>query len=433
MSLLASTGSAGALSVYASSGPYPADCPIIVKGEPGSTISMYSMNDEYIGNCIVPFYSDYCVFSLSGKYADGVYRVTDGKTHLFVSFSKNAPCLNCFIDDRPYPRGVENPSNPNQFCNVSSPWAWGTRPLAGIVVSPASITLGQNQMYVFRAYGFDANNNTVSITPVWRSSNQQAGTINEHGAFTAKSSGTTAITAEYSGFSANASAEVIIVARPDYEKILSLNAPGSAMLGDTLSARVTKLDGTPFAGRTVTIITPTKTVTLNAMTDDEGRLLFKAPEPGVYLYEVQGYSFEKTVSTFVEAWPPAECQPCANATCPNQTTQTTECPVQAQQPITSRITAYFASMGGYAPAVIVVIILLAFVFGYLLFVRYRGAKKEEEQMQTEPFSPEKGEETKIWTVADFETPRVPARVRPKTLAAPASKKTEKERKRKKSK
>ncbi len=417
--------SASAISLYASSGPYPADCPIIIKGEPGSTISIYSMKDEYIGNCIIPFYSDYCVFSLNEKYGDGAYRITDGSSHLFISFSKSAPCLNCFIDDKPYPRGMESPSNPNEFCDVSSPWAWSTRPLAGVVVSPASITVGQNQMYIFRAYGFDVNNNTVQIAPEWKSGNPQVGEINSHGAFTAKTSGTAIITATYNGLSANSSVEVVVIARPDYEKILSLSAPGAARFGDTLLVRVSRLDGAPFANKTVTILTPNQDITLNALTDEDGRFVFKVPEPGVYTYEVQGYSFEKTVSTFVEEQPPTACQVCANATCPNQTNacQAQQLQQQPQQPITSRITAYFGRMSGYAPVAMAVIILLAFVFGYLLFVRYRGSKAEAESSQFEGLSPEKGEETKIWTVDDFETP--PLYAPPKTLAAPHSAKTKK--------
>jgi len=416
--------SVSALSLYASSGPYSPNCPVIVESEPGATISMYSMNDEYIGNCIVPLYSEYCVFSLNGKYGDGVYRITDGRAHLFASFSKTASCLNCFIDDKPYPRGMENPSNPNAFCNVSSPWAWSERPLAGVSVSPNAITVGQNQIYIFKAYGFDVNNNTVAITPVWSSSNTNVGTINEYGTFIAKSSGKTAITASFEGQSANASVEVVIIAAPDYEKILVLSAPPSARIGDTIQVRVSRSDGAPFANRTVVITPPTPRITFNVITDEEGALLFKAPEPGVYIYSVNGYSSERAVSTYVEEQPPVSCPACSQQTCSNQTNltnQTNTCPVsQQQQPLASQITAYLGRLRSYAPAVIGTIIMLAVVFGYLLFVRHRAQSSTAQQ---EEFSPEKGEETRIWTVDDFEAPEFPAYSPPKTLTPTRAEKT----------
>ncbi len=80
-------------------------------------------------------------------------------------------------------------------------------PLHRIKVEPSSATLEINEYLLLSASGYDIDNNTLSISPIWSVSG--GGTIDQTGNFTAKTIGTWIIYANYSSITGNTTINVV--------------------------------------------------------------------------------------------------------------------------------------------------------------------------------------------------------------------------------
>ncbi|MBI5159547.1 carboxypeptidase regulatory-like domain-containing protein, partial [Candidatus Micrarchaeota archaeon] len=226
-------------------GYYPRYCPVVVQDSAGSSFRVYTASGGFTGLSGTVSSTGYGAFQMTSAFPYNNYIVRVNGVSKTFQLKSGASCTLCFLNNTPFTDGQVNPSNSNQYCDVSDPWSWQTREAARVVITPGSVStpLVYGQSISFTAVAYDEDGAVVRYPVEWDVDGDAVELVSYSGDSTGASA---TFTAEHAGNS-------YVVARVEgVESRVRLRVLYGAL--DEIELRLSPVDSYVRSGESVRVI-----------------------------------------------------------------------------------------------------------------------------------------------------------------------------------